>query len=51
MTTSFACASPGPAKIDSSATINAKKNGGSYDLTVKTAKGVMNSPARCPRAR
>ncbi|MFE2490690.1 hypothetical protein ACFXGR_47295 [Streptomyces mirabilis] len=48
VTTSFACASPGPAKIDSSATINAKKNGGSYDLTVKTAKGVMNSPAPLP---
>ena len=29
-------------------TINAKKNGGSYDLTVKTAKGVMNSPADLP---
>ncbi|MER7683958.1 hypothetical protein [Streptomyces sp. NPDC097610] len=48
VTTSFACTSPGPAKIDSSATINAKKNGGSYDLTVKTAKGVMNSPAPLP---
>lgn len=46
--TSFACTSPGPAKIDSSATINARKNGGSYDLTVKTAKGVMNSPAPLP---
>ncbi|MFE2685387.1 hypothetical protein [Streptomyces mirabilis] len=48
VTTSFACTSPGPAKIDSSATISAKKNGGSYDLTVKTAKGVMNSPAPLP---
>ncbi|MFD9283809.1 hypothetical protein ACFWD7_42325 [Streptomyces mirabilis] len=46
--TSFACTSPGPAKIDSTATINAKKNGGSYDLTVKTAEGVMNSPAPLP---
>ncbi|MFF7881561.1 hypothetical protein ACH40F_17525 [Streptomyces sp. NPDC020794] len=48
VTTSFACTSPGPAKIDSSATINAKKDGGSYVLTVKTAKGVMNSPAPLP---
>ncbi|MFJ8020291.1 hypothetical protein [Streptomyces sp. NPDC096311] len=48
VTTSFACTSPGPAKIDSSATIDAKKNGGSYDLTVKTAKGVMDSPAPLP---
>ncbi|MFF1408307.1 hypothetical protein ACFVX6_00695 [Streptomyces sp. NPDC058289] len=29
-------------------TINAKKNGGSYDLTATTAKGVMNSPADLP---
>jgi hypothetical protein len=44
----FACQSPGPASIQSKVTINAKKNGGSYDLTVKTAKGVMNSPADLP---
>ncbi|MFE4871885.1 hypothetical protein [Streptomyces sp. NPDC056682] len=44
----FACQSPGPAAIQSKVTINAKKNGGSYDLTVKTAKGVMNSPADLP---
>ncbi|MFI6050997.1 hypothetical protein ACIBCO_13030 [Streptomyces violascens] len=44
----FACTSPGPAGIQSKVTINAKKNGGSYDLTVKTAKGVMNSPADLP---
>ncbi|MFJ8310665.1 MULTISPECIES: hypothetical protein [unclassified Streptomyces] len=44
----FACQSPGPAGIQSKVTINAKKNGGSYDLTVKTAKGVMNSPADLP---
>ncbi|MEU9287319.1 hypothetical protein AB0D57_22015 [Streptomyces sp. NPDC048275] len=48
VTTSFTCASPGPAKIESSATINAKKNDGSYDLTVKTAEGVMDSPAPLP---
>ncbi|MCX4778809.1 hypothetical protein [Streptomyces sp. NBC_01264] len=29
-------------------TINAKKNGGSYDLTATTAKGVMNSPMDLP---
>ncbi|MFD5148531.1 hypothetical protein [Streptomyces sp. NPDC058401] len=29
-------------------TINAKKNGGSYELTATTAKGVMNSPADLP---
>ncbi|WP_418961382.1 hypothetical protein [Streptomyces tritici] len=44
----FACQSPGPATITSKVTIDAKKNGGSYDLTVKTAKGVMNSPAPLP---
>ncbi|MGI5398509.1 hypothetical protein ACQEVG_03430 [Streptomyces sp. CA-135486] len=44
----FACKSPGPASINSKVTINAKKNGGSYDLVVKTAKGVMNSPAALP---
>ncbi|MGW2815387.1 hypothetical protein [Streptomyces sp. NPDC001415] len=44
----FACTSPGPASIQSKVTVNAKKNGGSYDLTVKTAKGVMNSPADLP---
>ena len=42
------CKSPGPASINSKVTINAKKNGGSYDLVVKTAKGVMNSPAALP---
>ncbi|MFF3244447.1 hypothetical protein ACFYWY_12115 [Streptomyces sp. NPDC002870] len=44
----FECKSPGPATINSKVTINAKKNGGSYDLVVKTAKGVMNSPAALP---
>lgn len=44
----FACKSPGPASINSKVTINAKKNGGSYDLVVRTAKGVMNSPAALP---
>lgn len=44
----FACTSPGPADISSKVTINAKKSGGSYALTVKTAKGVMDSPAALP---
>ncbi|MGW8887914.1 hypothetical protein [Streptomyces sp. NPDC055749] len=44
----FACTSPGPAEIASKVTISAKKDGGSYALTVKTAKGVMDSPAALP---
>ncbi|WP_328682569.1 hypothetical protein OG905_24540 [Streptomyces sp. NBC_00322] len=48
VTVTFECKSPGPADINSKVTINAKKNGGSYDLVVKTAKGVMNSPAALP---
>ncbi|MGW6537105.1 hypothetical protein ACWGBV_04675 [Streptomyces sp. NPDC055051] len=44
----FTCTSPGPASINSKVTVNAKKNGGAYDLTVRTAKGVMNSPAPLP---
>ncbi|MFF8913764.1 hypothetical protein ACF08M_10660 [Streptomyces sp. NPDC015032] len=44
----FACTSPGPADIATKVTIDAKKSGGSYALTVKTAKGVMNSPAALP---
>ncbi|MFF1509081.1 hypothetical protein [Streptomyces sp. NPDC058326] len=44
----FSCQPPGPASIASKVTIDAKKNGNGYDLTVKTAKGVMNSPAALP---
>ncbi|MEF9883299.1 hypothetical protein [Streptomyces sp. P9-A4] len=44
----FTCQAPGPADIKSKVTISAKKNGGAYDLTVKTAKGVMDSPAPLP---
>lgn len=45
----FACQSPGPSEgIASKVTINAKKKGGSYALTVKTAKDVMDSPAPLP---
>ncbi|MFI6940189.1 hypothetical protein ACIBI4_13020 [Streptomyces sp. NPDC050418] len=46
--TTFECTSPGPAKIDGKATVSAKKNGDNYDLTVATAKGVMDSPAALP---
>ncbi|OKJ25228.1 hypothetical protein [Streptomyces sp. CB01580] len=44
----FACTSPGPAAISSKVTIDARKNGGGYALTVRTAKGVMDSPAALP---
>ncbi|MFG3529454.1 hypothetical protein ACGF8B_22250 [Streptomyces sp. NPDC047917] len=44
----FTCTSPGPPAIASKVTINARKSGGSYALTVKTAKGVMDSPAALP---
>jgi hypothetical protein len=44
----YACKSPGPASIKTKITVGAKKNSGSYDLTVATAKGVMNSPAALP---
>ncbi len=49
VTVAFACQAPGPPDINSKVTINAKKNGAVYDLTVKTAKGVMNSPAALPK--
>ncbi|MBT2493290.1 hypothetical protein J7E96_33285 [Streptomyces sp. ISL-96] len=48
VTVAFECKSPGPASINSKVAINAKKNNGSYDLIVKTAKGVMDSPAALP---
>ncbi|MFB7516463.1 hypothetical protein [Streptomyces sp. NPDC056144] len=41
----YGCTTGGPKNIDSKVTINAKKNGGAYELTVKTGKGVMPSPA------
>ncbi|MFF8838471.1 hypothetical protein [Streptomyces sp. NPDC015130] len=49
VTVAFACQSPGPPNINSKVTISAKKNGAVYDLTVKTAKGVMDSPAPLPK--
>lgn len=45
----YTCQSPGPEEgIATKVAINAKKKGGSYALTVKTAKNVMNSPAPVP---
>lgn len=44
----FDCGAFLPGGIKSPVTINAKKNGGNYDLTVKTAKGAMKSPAALP---
>ncbi|MGW6415665.1 hypothetical protein [Streptomyces sp. NPDC055055] len=49
VTVAFACQPPGPAAINSKVTVDAKRNGEVYDLTVKTAKGVMNSPAALPK--
>lgn len=37
-----------PGGIKTPVTVSAKKNGGNYDLTVKTAKGAMKSPAALP---
>ncbi|MER8235493.1 hypothetical protein [Streptomyces sp. NPDC094049] len=45
---SFSCQAPGPAAISSKVTIDARRDGGRYELTVKTAKGVMDSPAPLP---
>ncbi|RSS79790.1 hypothetical protein [Streptomyces sp. WAC06614] len=45
---SYDCGAVVPGGIKTPVTINAKKNGGSYDLTVKTAKGAMNSPMQLP---
>ncbi|MFD9304741.1 hypothetical protein ACFWCB_19135 [Streptomyces sp. NPDC060048] len=44
----YDCGSFLPGGIKTPVTINAKKNGGTYDLTVKTAKGAMKSPAPLP---
>ncbi|MCB5179088.1 hypothetical protein [Streptomyces antimicrobicus] len=45
---SYDCGAVVPGGIKTPVTINAKKNGGGYDLTVKTAKGAMNSPMALP---
>ncbi|WNO77259.1 hypothetical protein [Streptomyces sp. AM8-1-1] len=45
----YACKTPiGDKNAVSPVQINAKKNGGSYDLTVKFSKSVMDSPADIP---
>ncbi|WP_426570500.1 hypothetical protein [Streptomyces canus] len=45
----YTCQSPiGEQKATSPIQINAKKNGGSYDLTVQFKKSVMNSPIDIP---
>ncbi|MFB7467651.1 hypothetical protein ACFCZ1_29860 [Streptomyces sp. NPDC056224] len=45
---SFDCGPVVPGGIKTPVTINARKNGGSYDLTVKTAKGAMAAPMALP---
>ncbi|MCX4692987.1 hypothetical protein [Streptomyces sp. NBC_01408] len=44
----FDCGPVVPGGIKTPVTINAKKNGGKYDLTVKTAKGAMAAPMALP---
>ncbi|MFC6514131.1 hypothetical protein ACFQFR_15295 [Streptomyces goshikiensis] len=48
MEVSFDCGPVVPGGIKTPVTISAKKNGGAYDLTVKTAKGAMASPMALP---
>ncbi|OXY96547.1 hypothetical protein BEK98_12390 [Streptomyces diastatochromogenes] len=46
----YACKTPiGDKNATSPVQINAKKNGGDYDLTVQFKKSVMNSPADIPK--
>ena len=48
----YTCASPiGEKKATSPIQINAKKDGGSYDLTVQFKKSVMNSPIAIPAGK
>ncbi|MFD3539952.1 hypothetical protein ACFWUQ_10675 [Streptomyces sp. NPDC058662] len=44
----FDCGPVVPGGIKTPVTINAKKKGGGYDLTVKTAKGAMAAPMALP---
>ncbi|MFE0604846.1 hypothetical protein ACFW2T_17750 [Streptomyces sp. NPDC058892] len=44
----FDCGAVVPGGIKTPVTINARKNGGSYGLTVKTAKGAMAAPMALP---
>lgn len=49
MSVAYACKTPiGDKNATSPVKINAKKNGGSFDLTVKFSKSVMDSPADIP---
>ncbi|MFJ9646589.1 hypothetical protein [Streptomyces sp. NPDC101206] len=45
---SFDCGAVVPGGIKTPVTVNARKNGGAFDLTVKTAKGAMASPMALP---
>ncbi|MGW5348706.1 hypothetical protein [Streptomyces sp. HUAS TT3] len=45
---SFDCGAVVPGGIKTPVTINARKNGGAFDLTVRTAKGAMASPMALP---
>ncbi|MEV7726763.1 hypothetical protein AB0P15_18700 [Streptomyces sp. NPDC087917] len=44
----YDCGAVVPGGIKTPVTISAKKNGGGYDLTVKTAKGAMAAPMALP---
>lgn len=49
MSVAYACKTPiGDKNATSPVQINAKKNGGGFDLTVKFSKSVMDSPADIP---
>ncbi|MFD3549713.1 hypothetical protein ACFWUW_29730 [Streptomyces sp. NPDC058655] len=45
----FDCGETVPGGITTPVTVSAKKNGGSYDLTVKTAKDAMKAPLPLPK--
>ncbi|MER5929702.1 hypothetical protein [Streptomyces sp. NPDC002054] len=45
----FDCGETVPGGITTPVTVNAKKNGGSFDLTVKTAKDAMKAPVALPK--
>ncbi|WP_411106906.1 hypothetical protein [Streptomyces sp. cmx-4-9] len=45
----FDCGATVPGGITTPVTVNAKKNGGGYDLTVKTAKDAMKAPLPLPK--
>ncbi|GAA1577028.1 hypothetical protein [Streptomyces globosus] len=44
----FDCGAVVPGGVKTPVTVNAKRNGGGFDLTVKTAKGAMASPMALP---